>query len=449
MLVRSPSYGRTAVVGDFDHLEVCPAVYGPTSGTRPLRDRRDAVLRPTASRWTCSGPPPAPMVVVWCLAGIFTAAAASITATYVASFSCSRRCARSSPTPFRERSGPDHRAMYHLFLFFMTRIHRHGPVVPRPVAGRMPRRRCGAAFVHEAVSGVLRVVPRRPAQLARRRGPSPPSRLLDAQSDAVVELPSPGLSALGALRYARSSASRVFAGVTAPLLSNFVPPLCSTRSSKPNGDRAVMAIYNVLLLARAVAAGLRSGSARGRGRLHLVLVCFLLAAAGMALFPAAPAFGLGASSPRCRLYSASTSALASMLCGRSGPSPTVAANASVTFQMCAGAIVFLRWAGCWHSALSRRRRHRAVHIGGARIRSSATAGRQRDRVRGDVSLARPGGLVSRARHGPWPPDHLHCDVPAAAHLSVVHDVVRAARHRALRRAAGRRDDRLHRLGDGG
>src|SRR6188508_3097572 len=87
----------------------------------------------------------------------------------------------------------------------------------------------------------------------------------------------------------------LFAGVTGPLLSNFVPLIVRDAIGEHRtAIGGVMAIDNVLLLLLVPWAGAASDRAiaRGRGRLPLVLGAFVLAAAGMALFPAAPAFGL-------------------------------------------------------------------------------------------------------------------------------------------------------------
>ena len=86
----------------------------------------------------------------------------------------------------------------------------------------------------------------------------------------------------------------LFAGVTGPLLSAFVPPLVQ----EAIGDRrtligAVMAIDNVLLLLLVPWAGAASdrASASGRGRLTIVIGGFMLASAGMALFASSAVAG--------------------------------------------------------------------------------------------------------------------------------------------------------------
>src|SRR5688572_33350978 len=87
----------------------------------------------------------------------------------------------------------------------------------------------------------------------------------------------------------------LFAGVTGPLLSAFVPPLVRDAV----GDQrtligAVMAIDNVLLLLLVPWAGAASdrASARGRGRLPIVIGGLVLSAIGMALFPWSARFGI-------------------------------------------------------------------------------------------------------------------------------------------------------------
>ena len=80
----------------------------------------------------------------------------------------------------------------------------------------------------------------------------------------------------------------LFAGVTGPLLSAFVPPLVrDALGDHRTAIGAVMAIDNFLLLLLVPLAGVASdrATARGRGRLPIVLGGFVLAAAGMSLFP--------------------------------------------------------------------------------------------------------------------------------------------------------------------
>jgi len=140
----------------------------------------------------------------------------------------------------------------------------------------------------------------------------------------------------------------LFAGVTGPLLSTFIPPLVrDALGDHRTAIGLVMAIDNILLLVLVPWSGTMSdrSNARGRGRKPLILSGFLLAAAGMALFPSSPAFGLaGIVASMIALYTginlqrAPVQALLADLV----PSPYRAlATGSVTFQMCAGAIVFL------------------------------------------------------------------------------------------------------------
>src|SRR5215207_10691767 len=87
----------------------------------------------------------------------------------------------------------------------------------------------------------------------------------------------------------------LFAGVTGPLLSNFVPLLVRDALGEQRTlIGMVMAIDNVLLLLLVPWAGLASDRASNRGgsRLPLVLLGFGLASAGMALFPASTRVGL-------------------------------------------------------------------------------------------------------------------------------------------------------------
>jgi MFS family permease len=140
----------------------------------------------------------------------------------------------------------------------------------------------------------------------------------------------------------------LFFGVTGPLLSTFVPLLVRDAL----GDQRtliglVMAIDNVMLLVLVPWAGAASdrATARGRGRLPIILAGLLLAAAGMALFPWSPAFGLGG------IIAATVLLYGGINLLRSPFQAVIAdlvpsrfrslATGSVTFQMCVGAIVFL------------------------------------------------------------------------------------------------------------
>jgi maltose/moltooligosaccharide transporter len=140
----------------------------------------------------------------------------------------------------------------------------------------------------------------------------------------------------------------LFAGVTGPLLSTFVPLLVRDAL----GDHrtqigGVMAIDNILLLILVPWAGAVSdrSSAGGRSRLPLVITGFVLASAGMAVLPASAPFGIGA------LIGAMVLLYSGINIQRSPFHALVAdlvpsryrslAMASVMFQMCVGAIVFL------------------------------------------------------------------------------------------------------------
>lgn len=140
----------------------------------------------------------------------------------------------------------------------------------------------------------------------------------------------------------------LFAGVTGPLLSTFVPPLVrDALGEHRTAIGAVMAIDNVLLLLLVPWAGAVSdrASARGRGRLPLVLGGFVLASAGMALFPASAALGIaGVIGAMVLLYTGINVQRAPFqaLVADVVPSRYLSlATGSVTFQMCVGAIVFL------------------------------------------------------------------------------------------------------------
>ena len=140
----------------------------------------------------------------------------------------------------------------------------------------------------------------------------------------------------------------LFAGVTGPLLSNFVPILIRDALGDARTEiGAVMAIDNVLLLLLVPLAGAASdrSSARGRSRLPLVLFGFLLAAAGMTFFPYSPAFGIGGlMAAMVVLYAGinlQRSPFYALLADGVPSEYRSVATASFTFQMCVGAIVFL------------------------------------------------------------------------------------------------------------
>jgi MFS family permease len=140
----------------------------------------------------------------------------------------------------------------------------------------------------------------------------------------------------------------LFAGVTGPLLSAFVPLLVQTAI----GDQrtvigTVMTIDNVLLLLLVPWAGAASdrASVSGRGRLAIVLAGFVLASAGMAIFASPVVAGTtGLMTAMLVLYTginlqrAPFQALVADLVPSRHRS---FATGSVTFQMCVGAIVFL------------------------------------------------------------------------------------------------------------
>lgn len=140
----------------------------------------------------------------------------------------------------------------------------------------------------------------------------------------------------------------LFAGVTGPLLSTFIPPLVrDALGDQRTAIGAVMAIDNVLLLALVPWAGPASdrASARGRGRKPMVVAGYVLAAIGMATLPSSSALGL------VGLVLAMTLLHTGINVQRSPFQALVAdvvpsrdrslATGSVTFQMCVGAIVFL------------------------------------------------------------------------------------------------------------
>jgi maltose/moltooligosaccharide transporter len=140
----------------------------------------------------------------------------------------------------------------------------------------------------------------------------------------------------------------LFAGVTGPLLSTFVPPLVrDALGDHRTAIGAVMAIDNVLLLLLVPWAGAASdrASARGRGRLPIVLTGFVLAAAGMAIFPSSARYGIaGLIAAIVVLYTGinvQRSPFQALVADLAPSRYRSLATASVTFQMCVGAIVFL------------------------------------------------------------------------------------------------------------
>jgi maltose/moltooligosaccharide transporter len=128
----------------------------------------------------------------------------------------------------------------------------------------------------------------------------------------------------------------LFAGVTGPLLSTFVPILVrDALGEQRTAIGAVMAIDNVLLLVL----------------VPLVLLGYLFAAIGMAIFPTSAALGIAG------IVGAIVVLYAGVNVQRSPFQALVAdavpsryrslATASVMFQMCVGAIVFLMLGRAW------------------------------------------------------------------------------------------------------
>lgn len=140
----------------------------------------------------------------------------------------------------------------------------------------------------------------------------------------------------------------LFAGVTGPLVSTFVPPLVRDAL----GDQrtligVVMAIDNVLLLLLVPWAGPASdrASALGHGRLPFVIVGFVLSSLGMAVLPSSAAIGFAGLIAAMVLLHAGINLQRSpvqALAADLVPSRYRSlATGSVTFQMCVGAVVFL------------------------------------------------------------------------------------------------------------
>jgi MFS family permease len=140
----------------------------------------------------------------------------------------------------------------------------------------------------------------------------------------------------------------LFAGVTGPLLSTFVPLLVRDElGDQRTSIGAVMAIDNVLLLLLVPLAGAASdrATARGRGRLPIVIAGFLLAAAGMVMFPSSARFGIaGLIVAIVILYGGinlQRSPFQALIADLIPSRYRSLATGSVTFQMCVGAVVFL------------------------------------------------------------------------------------------------------------
>lgn len=140
----------------------------------------------------------------------------------------------------------------------------------------------------------------------------------------------------------------LFAGVTGPLLSAFVPPLVQrTLGDHRTAIGAVMAIDNVLLLLLVPWAGAASdrAAADGRGRVPMIVGALGISAIGMALFPWSARFGIaGVIAAIVVLYTGinvQRSPFQALIADAVPSRFRSLATGSVTFQMCAGAIVFL------------------------------------------------------------------------------------------------------------
>lgn len=140
----------------------------------------------------------------------------------------------------------------------------------------------------------------------------------------------------------------LFAGVTGPLLSTFIPPLVRDAVGEQRTlIGAIMAIDNVLLLALVPWAGPLSdrASARGRGRLPIILAGFVLSALGMAVLPSSAAYGLpfliGAIILLHTGINVQRAPFQALLADIVPSRYRSLATGSVTFQMCVGAIAFL------------------------------------------------------------------------------------------------------------
>ncbi len=140
----------------------------------------------------------------------------------------------------------------------------------------------------------------------------------------------------------------LFAGVTGPLLSTFIPPLVrDALGDHRTAIGVVMAIDNVLLLVLVPLTGPASdrASAGGRGRLPLVLAGLVLSALGMAVFASAAGFGLAfLIGAMVLLYTGINMLRAPFQALLADLVPSrlrSLATGSVTFQMCVGAIAFL------------------------------------------------------------------------------------------------------------
>jgi maltose/moltooligosaccharide transporter len=140
----------------------------------------------------------------------------------------------------------------------------------------------------------------------------------------------------------------LFAGVTGPLLSTFIPPLVrELLGERRTAIGVVMAIDNVLLLLLVPWMGPASdrASIRGRGRLPLILAGFVLSSLGMATLPFSAPLGLATLIGAIVLLhtgiNAQRAPFQALVADLVPSRYRSLAIGSVTFQMCVGAIVFL------------------------------------------------------------------------------------------------------------
>ena len=140
----------------------------------------------------------------------------------------------------------------------------------------------------------------------------------------------------------------LFAGVTGPLLSTFIPPLVRDAVGEHRTLIGfVMAIDNVLLLLLVPWAGPASdrASSQGRGRLPIILAALVLSSLAMAMLPFT--VGLGIAALIAALVFLHTginvqrAPFQALLADVVPSRYRSLATGSVTFQMCVGAIVFL------------------------------------------------------------------------------------------------------------
>jgi MFS family permease len=136
----------------------------------------------------------------------------------------------------------------------------------------------------------------------------------------------------------------LFTGVTGPLLSAFIPLLVAGALGEHRmAIGGLMALDNLLLIVLVPWAG--PASDRARSRMPFVLTGFLLASAGMALVPYAAGLGLPLLiAALVLLYTGinlQRAPFQALLADLVPSRDRSLATASVTFQMCVGAIVFL------------------------------------------------------------------------------------------------------------